>query len=112
MIGTPYFLHESSFIDEDVQIGEGTKIWHFSHIQRGARIGARCSLGQNVNVSNNVRVGDVVDSDLKVLVEAGMLRATSDFEFVRDVDFIAICVPTPLDRHQQPGHQLCARQCR
>lgn len=57
-MGTPYFLHESSFIDEDVQIGEDTKIWHFSHIQRGARIGTRCSLGQNVNVSNNVRIGD------------------------------------------------------
>lgn len=53
----PYFVHESCFIDDDVEIGEGTKIWHFSHIQRGARIGARCSLGQNVNVSNNVRVG-------------------------------------------------------
>ena len=53
-----YFIHASSFIDDDVEIGEGTKIWHFSHIQCGARIGARCSLGQNVNVSNNVRVGD------------------------------------------------------
>lgn len=57
-MGTPYFLHESSFIDDDVEIGEDTKIWHFCHIQRGARVGARCSLGQNVNVSNNVRVGD------------------------------------------------------
>lgn len=53
-----YFVHESSFIDDDVEIGEGTKIWHFCHIQRGARIGKRCSLGQNVNVSNYVRVGD------------------------------------------------------
>lgn len=53
-----YFVHPSSFIDDGVAIGEGTKIWHFCHIQRGARVGARCSLGQNVNVSNNVRVGD------------------------------------------------------
>ena len=53
-----YFVHGSSFIDEDVEIGDGTKIWHFCHIQKGARIGAHCSLGQNVNVSNNVRVGD------------------------------------------------------
>lgn len=53
-----YFVHESSYIDEDVEIGEGTKIWHFCHIQRGARIGKNCSLGQNVNVSNNVRIGD------------------------------------------------------
>lgn len=53
-----YFVHESSYIDDDVEIGEGTKIWHFCHIQRGARIGKRCSLGQNVNVSNHVRIGD------------------------------------------------------
>ena len=47
-------------------------------------------------------IGDVVDEDLKRIVEAGMLQATSDFSFVKDVDFIAICVPTPLDTHQQP----------
>lgn len=54
-----------------------------------------------VNAGHNY-IGDVVDSDLKQLVEAGMLSATTDFSFVKDVDFIAICVPTPLDRHQQP----------
>lgn len=47
-------------------------------------------------------IGDVVDNDLKEIVEAGMLKATSDFSFVKDVDFIAICVPTPLDAHQMP----------
>ena len=54
-----------------------------------------------VNEGHNY-IGDVVDSDLKKLVETGMLSATTDFSFVKDVDFIAICVPTPLDRHQQP----------
>ena len=53
-----FFVHPSSFVDDDVEIGEGTKIWYFCHIQKGARIGKRCSLGQNVNVSNNVKVGD------------------------------------------------------
>lgn len=53
-----YFVHESSYIDEDVQIGKGTKIWHFSHIQSGARIGKNCVLGQNVNVSNRVIIGN------------------------------------------------------
>ena len=53
-----YFVHESCFVDDDVQIGEGTKIWHFCHIQKGARIGERCSLGQNVNIGNNVKVGN------------------------------------------------------
>lgn len=54
-----------------------------------------------VNEGHNY-IGDVVDSDLKKLVEAGILSATTDFSFVKDVDFIAICVPTPLDKHQQP----------
>jgi len=47
-------------------------------------------------------IGDVVQEDLASLVKNGMLRATSDFSFVKDCDFIAICVPTPLDEHQQP----------
>lgn len=54
-----------------------------------------------VNAGKNY-IGDVVNADLEELVKSGMLRATSDFSFVKDVDFIAICVPTPLDRHQQP----------
>lgn len=54
-----------------------------------------------VNAGKNY-IGDVVDSDLASLVEEGMLSATTDFSFVKDVDFIAICVPTPLDAHQQP----------
>lgn len=54
-----------------------------------------------VNAGHNY-IGDVVDDDLKELVESGMFKATTDFSFVKDVDFIAICVPTPLDEHQQP----------
>lgn len=56
---------------------------------------------QMVNSGENY-IGDVVNEDLKALVDSGMLKATSDFSFVKDVDFIAICVPTPLDDHQQP----------
>ena len=54
-----------------------------------------------VNEGHNY-IGDVVDNDLKRLVEEKMIVATTDFSFVKDVDFIAICVPTPLDEHQQP----------
>lgn len=53
-----FFVHSSSVVDDNVEIGDGTKIWHFSHIQSGARIGKDCSFGQNVNVSNNVIIGD------------------------------------------------------
>ncbi len=54
-----------------------------------------------VNAGHNY-IGDVVDRDLVTLVEDGMLTATTDFGFIRDIDFVAICVPTPLDSHQQP----------
>ena len=54
-----------------------------------------------VNAGHNY-IGDVVDNDLKKLVDSGRLSATSDFSFVKKVDFIAICVPTPLDKHQEP----------
>ena len=54
------FIHRSSFVDDDVEIGDGTKVWHFCHIQSGARIGKNCSFGQNVNISNNVKVGNGV----------------------------------------------------
>lgn len=54
-----------------------------------------------VNQGKNY-IGDVVDDDLASLVKNGLLRATNDFSFIRDVDFVAICVPTPLDSHQQP----------
>lgn len=54
-----------------------------------------------VNEGHNY-IGDVVDADLKKLVEDGILSATDNFEFIKEVDFIAICVPTPLDKYQQP----------
>ena len=47
-------------------------------------------------------IGDVVDSELSEVVQSGLLSATVDFSFIKDVDFVAICVPTPLDEHQQP----------
>jgi UDP-2-acetamido-3-amino-2,3-dideoxy-glucuronate N-acetyltransferase len=54
------FIHESAYVDEGAQIGSGTKIWHFSHVNPGAVIGERCSLGQNVVVMNDVRIGNNV----------------------------------------------------
>jgi UDP-2-acetamido-3-amino-2,3-dideoxy-glucuronate N-acetyltransferase len=67
-----YFVHESSFIDEGVTIGDGTKIWHFCHVQKGACIGAKCSLGQNVNISNNVKIGNGVKIQNNVSVYEGV----------------------------------------
>lgn len=67
-----YFVHESSYVDENVEIGENTKIWHFCHVQSGARIGKNCSLGQNVNVSNNVVIGDRVKVQNNVSLYEGV----------------------------------------
>ena len=67
-----YFVHESSFVDENVIIGEGTKVWHFCHIQSGAEIGEKCSLGQNVNVANNVKIGNGVKIQNNVAVYEGV----------------------------------------
>lgn len=68
-----YFVHESSYIDEDVKIGEGTKIWHFCHIQRGSYLGENCSLGQNVNISGNVVIGNGVKIQNNVSVYEGVV---------------------------------------
>jgi len=54
----PFFVHESSYVDEPCSIGEGTKIWHFSHVMRDAVIGPRCNIGQNVLVGAGVRLGE------------------------------------------------------
>lgn len=67
-----YFVHETSYIDDGVKIGKGTKIWHFCHIQKGAEIGENCSLGQNVNVANNVKIGNGVRIQNNVSVYEGV----------------------------------------
>jgi UDP-2-acetamido-3-amino-2,3-dideoxy-glucuronate N-acetyltransferase len=67
-----YYRHESSYIDEGVHIGDGTKVWHFSHVQKGAFIGENCSLGQNVNISNKVKIGNGVKIQNNVSVYEGV----------------------------------------
>lgn len=67
-----YFVHPSSVIDDNVEIGENTKIWHFCHFQSGAKIGNNCSFGQNVNVSNNVIIGNGVKVQNNVSIYEGV----------------------------------------
>ena len=66
------FIHDSSYIDEEVSIGEGTKIWHFSHILSNSKIGNNCSLGQNVVVGPNVNIGNNVKIQNNVSVYDGV----------------------------------------
>lgn len=57
------FVHSSSYVEEDVKIGEGTKIWYFCHIQKGSIIGNNCLIGQNVFISN----GSIVGNNCKIM---------------------------------------------
>lgn len=74
MSGKPgYFVHPSSYIDADCQIGEGTKIWHFCHIMSGSVIGRNCNLGQNVVVSPKVILGNNVRVQNNVSIYEGVI---------------------------------------
>ncbi len=67
-----FFVHESSYVDKDVKIGEGSKVWHFSHVQSNTQIGEKVSIGQNVNIGNNVKIGDHVKIQNNVSVYEGV----------------------------------------
>ena len=67
-----YYVNEHAVVDENVEIGEGTKIWHFSHIQSGSKIGKKCVFGQNVNVGNNVMIGDYCKVQNNVSIYEGV----------------------------------------
>jgi len=70
--GVNYFAHESSYIDDGAVIGNGTKIWHFSHVMPGAVIGERCNLGQNVVVMPGTRIGNNVKIQNNVSIYEGV----------------------------------------
>ena len=70
---TTYFSHETAVIDQDCSIGEGTKIWHFSHIMPTAILGERCNLGQNVVVSPGVVLGNNVKVQNNVSIYTGVI---------------------------------------
>ena len=74
-----YFVHESSYIDDDVEIGEGTKIWHFCHIESGAKIGKNCTLGQNVYIGKNVQIGNDCKIQNNVSIYEGVTLEDSVF---------------------------------
>lgn len=67
-----YYVNEHAVVDDGVEIGEGTKVWHFSHIQSGSKIGKKCVFGQNVNVGNNVSIGDYCKVQNNVSIYEGV----------------------------------------
>lgn len=67
-----YKIHPTAVVDDNVEIGKGTSVWHFSHIQSGTKIGEQCTLGQNVNVGNNVSIGNFCKIQNNVSVYEGV----------------------------------------
>lgn len=67
-----YYAHPSAYVDEPCEIGAGTKIWHFSHVMKGVRLGERCILGQNVHIADNVIIGNNVKIQNNVSVYTGV----------------------------------------
>ena len=72
MSNRDYFSHETAVIDENVSIGEGTKIWHFSHVMSNATIGSKCNIGQNVVVSPDVVLGNNCKVQNNVSIYSGV----------------------------------------
>lgn len=70
---SPVFVHDSAFVDPGAVLGEGTKVWHFSHVNPKAVIGKKCVLGQNVVVMNNVTIGDYCKIQNNVSVYEGVV---------------------------------------
>jgi UDP-2-acetamido-3-amino-2,3-dideoxy-glucuronate N-acetyltransferase len=69
----PYFVHESAYVDDGAEIGDGSKIWHFSHVMKGARIGRRSIIGQNVNIDGGTIIGSNVKIQNNVSVYTGVV---------------------------------------
>jgi UDP-2-acetamido-3-amino-2,3-dideoxy-glucuronate N-acetyltransferase len=69
----PYFVHETAVIDEPCEIGEGTKIWHFSHVMKNAKIGRKCSIGQNAFIASDVVIGNNVKIQNNVSLYTGVI---------------------------------------
>ena len=74
-----YFVHESAYVDDGAEIGEGTKVWHFSHILPGAKIGERCIFGQNCSVAGGVVIGDNVKVQNNVSIYTGTTNENDVF---------------------------------
>ena len=68
-----YYIHPSAIVDEGCEIGSGSKIWHFSHIMTGARLGERCNIGQNVVISPDVILGNNVKVQNNVSIYTGVI---------------------------------------
>jgi UDP-2-acetamido-3-amino-2,3-dideoxy-glucuronate N-acetyltransferase len=98
-----YFKHESAYVDEPCEIGEGTKIWHFCHVQARAKIGQKCILGQNVNIGNNVSIGNFVKIQNNVSVYEGVVL--EDYVFCGP-SMVFTNIVDPRSKYPQAGREF------
>jgi UDP-2-acetamido-3-amino-2,3-dideoxy-glucuronate N-acetyltransferase len=97
-----FFKHESAYVDDPSEIGEGTKVWHFSHVQKGAKIGRNCVLGQNVNVANNVIIGNFCKIQNNVSIYEGV--TLEDYVFCGP-SMVFTNILNPVCKYPQVGAQ-------
>ncbi len=101
-----FFVHPSACVDTNVQIGEGTKIWHFCHISQDASIGKNCTMGQNVFVAPGVRIGNFCKIQNNVSVYDGV--ELGDYVFCGP-SMVFTNVQRPRCKYPQSGHQFYVR---
>ena len=102
-------IHESAYVDAPVEIGEGTAIWHFGHVQAGARIGRDCSFGQNANVGEGVVIGDNVKVQNNVSIYTGTVIEADVF---LGPSCVLTNVTNPRSQVQRRGLYETTRLCR
>lgn len=100
--GKKFYVNEHAVVDDGVEIGEGTKIWHFTHVQSGAKIGHHCTIGQNVNVANNVVIGNYVKIQNNVSVYEGV--TLEDYVFCGP-SMVFTNIKDPRSKYPQVGEQ-------
>src|SRR4030066_4358 len=101
-----YYVDPHAVVDDNVDVGEGTKIWHFSHVQSGAKIGKKCILGQNVNIGNNVTIGNFVKIQNNVSVYEGVIL--EDYVFCGP-SMVFTNIVDPRSKYPQVGAQYYIR---
>jgi UDP-2-acetamido-3-amino-2,3-dideoxy-glucuronate N-acetyltransferase len=97
-----FYINQYAVVDDKVEIGEGTKIWHFSHVQSGSKIGKGCVLGQNVNIGNNVVIGNHVKIQNNVSVYEGV--TLEDYVFCGP-SMVFTNILNPRSKYPQVGSQ-------
>lgn len=99
----PPYVNQYAVVDDNVELGEGTKVWHFSHVQSGSKIGKNCVLGQNVNIANNVIIGNNVKIQNNVSVYEGV--TLEDYVFCGP-SMVFTNIMDPRSKYPQVGAQF------